>query len=87
VNLANGVFAEPFEEWIKTLADGRKVKFIHQEPPEYGTFITAHLADNEVFYPVVSSAARNPLSHEEVEGHSADDFQKSSNTQLGHCLF
>jgi hypothetical protein len=53
VNPASGVFAEPFKEWIKTPADGRKVKFILQEPSEQRTFITAQLADNEVFCPVV----------------------------------
>jgi hypothetical protein len=31
----------PDEEWIKTLEDGRKVKFIYQELPKDGTFITA----------------------------------------------
>jgi len=30
----------PDEEWIKTLEDGRKVKFIYQELPEDGAFIT-----------------------------------------------
>jgi hypothetical protein len=34
----------PAEEWIKTLEDGRKVKFIYQELPEDGAFITAQLA-------------------------------------------
>lgn len=29
------------EEWIKKLEDGRKVKFIYQELPEDGAFITA----------------------------------------------
>ena len=33
----------PDEEWIKTLEDGRKVKFIYQELPEDGAFITAQL--------------------------------------------
>ena len=31
----------PDEEWIKTLEDGRKVKFIYLEQPEDGAFITA----------------------------------------------
>ena len=34
----------PDEEWIKTLADGRNVKFIYQELPKDGAFITAQLA-------------------------------------------
>jgi hypothetical protein len=64
------------EEWIKTLADGRKVKFFYQELPEHGAFISAQLAGNEVVYSVVLSAAKNPLSHEEVEGHFAGELSK-----------
>ncbi len=55
------------EEWIKTLADGRKVKFIYQELPEDGAFLTAQLAGHEVVYSVVLAKAGNPLNHEEVE--------------------
>jgi hypothetical protein len=36
------------EEWIKTLEDGRIVKFIYQELLEDGAFISAQLAGNEV---------------------------------------
>ena len=59
----------PDEEWIKTLADGRKVKFIYQELPVDGVFLTAQLAGIEVVYSVVLTKARNPLSHEDVESH------------------
>jgi len=45
----------PDEEWINTLEDGRKVKFIYQELPEDGAFITAQLAGNEVVYSVISA--------------------------------
>jgi hypothetical protein len=38
------------EEWIKTLEDGRTVKFVYQELPKYGAFITSQLAGNEVVY-------------------------------------
>ena len=31
------------EEWIKTIEDGRKVKFIYQELPDDGAFITAQI--------------------------------------------
>jgi hypothetical protein len=41
------------EEWITTLKDGRKVKFIYQELPEDGAFITAQLVRSEVVYSVV----------------------------------
>jgi hypothetical protein len=36
------------EEWIKTLEDGRIVKFIYQELLEDGAFISTQLAGNEV---------------------------------------
>jgi len=32
------------QEWIKTLEDSRKVKFIYQELPEDGAFITEQIA-------------------------------------------
>ena len=57
----------PDEVWIKTLEDGRIVKFIYQKLPEDGAFITAQLAGNEVVYSVVLTKARNPLSREDVE--------------------
>jgi hypothetical protein len=55
------------KKWIKTLEDGRKVKFIYQELPDDGAFITAQLAGHEVVYSLVLSKARNPLSREDVE--------------------
>ena len=57
------------EEWIKTLADGRKVKFIYQELPEDGAFITAQIAGHEVVYSVILTKAGNPLNRETVESH------------------
>jgi hypothetical protein len=57
------------EEWIKKLEDGRKVKFVYQELPEDGAFITAQIAGNEIVYSVVLTKAGNPLSREDVEGH------------------
>ena len=59
----------PEQEWIKRLEDGRRVKFIYQELPEDGAFITAQLEGNEVVYSVVLAKARNPLSREDVESH------------------
>ena len=41
----------PDEEGIKTLEDGKKVKFIYQELPKDGAFITAQ-GGNEVVYSV-----------------------------------
>ena len=66
----------PDEEWIKTLEDGRKVKFIYQELPEDRAFITAQLAGNEVVYSVVLTKARNPLTHEDVESCFKGELSK-----------
>ena len=66
----------PDEEWIKTLEDGRKVKFIYKELPEDGAFITAQIAGNEVVYSVLLTTARNPLSREDVEGHFEAELLK-----------
>ncbi len=64
------------EEWIKKLEDGRKVKFIYQELPEDGAFITAQIERNEVVYSVVLTKARNPLSREDVESHFRGELSK-----------
>jgi len=64
------------EEWIKKLEDGREVKFIYQELPEDGAFITAQIAGNEIVYSVVLPKAGNPLSREDVEGHFKGELSK-----------
>jgi hypothetical protein len=64
------------QEWVKTLEDGRKVKFIYQELPKDGAFITAQIGGNEVVYSVVLTKARNPLSHEDVESHFKGELSK-----------
>ena len=64
------------EAWIKTLEDGRKVKFIYLELPDRGAFITAQLAGNEVVYSVVLAKAGNPLSREDVESHFEGELSK-----------
>jgi hypothetical protein len=66
----------PDEEWVKKLEDGRKVKFIYQELPEDGAFITAQIERNEVVYSVVLAKARNPLSREDVESHFKGELSK-----------
>jgi hypothetical protein len=38
----------PGEEWVKTLEDGRRVKFIYQALPGDGAFITAQIEGNAV---------------------------------------
>ena len=66
----------PDKEWIKTLEDGRKVKFVYQELPEDGAFITAQIAGNEVVYSVLLTNAGNPLSREDVESHFNSELSK-----------
>jgi hypothetical protein len=66
----------PDQEWVKTLEDGRKVKFIYQELPKDGAFITAQIGGHEVVYSVVLTKARNPLSHEDVESHFKGELSK-----------
>ncbi len=66
----------PDEEWIRTIADGRKVKFIYQELPNDGAFITAQIAGNKVVYSIVLAKARNPLSREDVESHFKGELSK-----------
>ena len=64
------------EEWIKTLEDGRKVKFIYQELLEDGAFISAQIAGHEVVYSVLLTNAGNPLRREEVESHFKGELSK-----------
>jgi hypothetical protein len=64
------------EGGIKKLEDGRKVKFIYQELPDDGAFITAQLEGNEVVYSVVMANAGNPLSREDVESHFNGELSK-----------
>jgi hypothetical protein len=64
------------QEWIKTIEDGRRVKFTYQELPGDGAFITAQIAGNEVVYSVVLTKARNPLSCEDVETHFKSELSK-----------
>jgi len=66
----------PEEEWIKKLEDGRRVKFIYQELPEDGAFVTAQLEGNPVVYSVVLTKAGNPLSREDVESHFKGELSK-----------
>jgi hypothetical protein len=66
----------PGEEWIKTLEDGRKVKFIYQELPEDAALITAQLAGNEVVYSVLLAKAGKLFSREDVESHFKGELSK-----------
>ena len=66
----------PDEEWVKTLPDGRKVKFIYQELPHDGAFMTAQLAGSEVVYSVVLAKAGNSLTRQDVESHFEAELLK-----------
>jgi hypothetical protein len=64
------------EEWIKTLADGRRVKYTSQELLETQAFITAQVESNKVVYSIVLTKIKNPLSHGEVEGYFEGELSK-----------
>jgi hypothetical protein len=64
------------EEWIKTIADGRRVKFTSQELPGGRAFITAQIERNKVVYSILLAKANNPLSREEVESHFEAELAK-----------
>jgi hypothetical protein len=64
------------EEWVKTLADGRQVKFPYQELPANSAFITAQVAGNEVVYSVELTKTKNPLSREDVESHFTRELSR-----------
>jgi len=66
----------PDEEWFKKLEDGRKVKFVYQELPEDGAFITAQLAGNEVVYSIILTNVENPLCRKDVENRFKAELSK-----------
>src|SRR5271155_1987310 len=57
----------PDQEWIKTLADGRRVKFVYQELLDDGAFLSAQIAGHEVVYSVILEKEGNALSRDDVE--------------------
>ena len=64
------------EEWIKTLPDGRRVKFTNQELAETKAFITAQVEGNKVVYSIVLTKVINPLSRVEVESYFGGELSK-----------
>ena len=64
------------EEWIKALADGRRVKFTYQDLPDDGEFITAQIEKNRVVYSIFLTKAEKPHSREEVESHFEGELSK-----------
>jgi hypothetical protein len=65
----------PSDEWIRTFADGRKVKFSHDGVVD-AAFITAQVEGNEVIYSILLSIAEAKLSREEVEGRFQRELSK-----------
>jgi hypothetical protein len=65
------------DEWIKTLADRRRVKFTTQELDEKA-FLTAQVEGSKVVYSIILTNAKNPLSREEVEPHFEGELSKRS---------
>ena len=64
------------EEWVKSLEDGRKVKFVYQALAEGGAFITAQLERHEVVYSVLLTKAKAPLNRKEAESHFANELSQ-----------
>ena len=70
-----GVTKMPSDEWIRTFADGRSVKFSHDELID-ATFITAQIEGNEVVYSILLNKAETNLSRKEVEGRFQHELSK-----------
>jgi hypothetical protein len=66
------------DEWIKTLADGRRVKFTNQELQDDWVFITAQVERNKIVYSIVLTDAKDSLSREEVETQFEAELSKKS---------
>ena len=65
----------PSDEWIRTLADGRKMKFSYDELMD-ATFITAQIERNEVVYSIMLNKAETNLSRKEIEGRFQHELSK-----------
>ena len=65
-----------YQDWIKTLPDGRMLKFTNQEVTERSAFLIAQVAANEVAYSVLLTKVGKPLSREEVESHFEGELSK-----------
>jgi hypothetical protein len=66
----------PDEEWIKTLADGRRVKFTIQELPDDGVFNHAQIEGNKVVYSIILTKGKTTLSPGDVERHFEGELSK-----------
>jgi len=70
-----GITTMPNDEWIRTLADGRKVKF-NQDQLMDATFVTAQIEGNEVVFSILLNKAETELSREAVEGRFERELSK-----------
>ncbi|MDP9263354.1 MAG: hypothetical protein M3O85_03420 [Acidobacteriota bacterium] len=66
----------PDQDWIKTLSDGRRVKFIYQELADNGAFLSAQVEGNEVVYSIILTKVRSLLSREDVERRFEAELSK-----------
>jgi hypothetical protein len=66
------------DEWIKTLADGRRVKFTKQGLQDEWVFITAQVERNKVVYSIVLTDTKDAFSRGEVESQFDDELSKKS---------
>ena len=64
------------DEWIKTLADRRRVKFTNQELQDDWVFITAQVKRNKIVYSIVLTDTEDALSREEVESQFEGELSK-----------
>ena len=64
------------DEWIKTLPDGRRVKFTNQELQDEWMFITAQVERNQIVYSIMLTDVKNSLSRGEVERQFEDELSK-----------
>jgi hypothetical protein len=65
----------PNDAWIRTFADGSRVKFSHDELMD-ATFITAQIERNEVVYSILLSKGETKLSRKDVEGRFQHELSK-----------
>lgn len=62
------------DDWIKTLGDGRRVKFTNEKLVGSGTFMTVE--GSEVVYSVLLESEINPLNREQVESRFESELGK-----------
>jgi hypothetical protein len=74
--MAQGEFNMHSDGWIKTLEDGRRVKFTNEEVLDGGSFITAQIESHEVVYSVLLNKEVDPMSRQEVERRFQNELSK-----------